>query len=246
MNIVLPSNELLGKDIPPPRILLSTTVGSIAHGTSTPTSDHDVRAVFLQPTRVVLSLGNYQKFIETPGLDENAWELAHFLYLSLRCNPFTLEALYTKPDFASPEGLELRDLFSKFLSRYKVKGAFGGFAEQQRLDMLGLKKAKKSPKKPVPPNPKRRAKSMSHYLRVLYNGVELLQTGKMTIRIVDTEIGPKVLAAKRGEMTVEEAVAIGTQLDEQLRLAFTRSPLPDDADITPINDFLLRVREKNW
>jgi predicted nucleotidyltransferase len=218
-----------------PRTLLSTIVGSRAHGTSTPTSDWDIRNVFLQPTRTILTLGGYEKFIENPQADENSWELFHFLRLTLRNNPFTLEALAATPQMSTPEGDELRSLFPQFLSKFKVRGAFLGFATGQKKKML-------SPET----NYNRTPKAMAHYLRVLYNGIELLRTATMTVRIIDTAIGPQVLAAKRGEMECEEVLSIGERLEREMEEAFLTSEIPDDADLGPINEFHLRLRKLNW
>lgn len=217
------------------RTILSAIVGSKAHGTDTAQSDTDVRGVFLQPTSVVLAVGNYQKFIENPGADENAWELSHFIYLALRNNPFTLEALVAPPQFASPEGNELRSLFPHFLSRKLVFAAYRGFAIQQRKRMLDPNSSSQ-----------RRPKAMAHYLRVMFNGVELLRTGRLTVRIVDTEIGETVLAAKQGRLGVEKAIAVGDQLESDLASALAASVIPEAPNKTAINEFLLRVRKANW
>jgi predicted nucleotidyltransferase len=216
-------------------VLLNAVVGSRAHGTATETSDWDIRKVFLQPTRRVLSLDGYERFIEAPEGDENGWELFHFLRLALRNNPFTLETLSVEPQASSPEGDELRSLFPKFLSRHRARAAFLGFATGQRKKMSSPDASER-----------RRPKAMSHYLRVLFNGAELLRSGKMTIRIVDTPIATQVLAARRGDMTSEEAVSIGTRLEAELEEAFRMSPLPDDVDVTAINEFHWKVRRANW
>lgn len=218
-----------------PRALLTAVVGSRAHGTATPASDWDVRSVFLQPTRNLLVLGGYEKYIEAPGVDENSWELFHFLRLGMRNNPFALETLAAPPRESSPEGDELRALFPRFLGRVKVRAAYLGFATGQKKRMLAPDTADA-----------RRTKAMSHYLRILFNGIELLRTGSVTIRIVDTEIGPRVLAARRGELTAAEAMEIGEKLEREMEEAFASSRLPDDADPAPINEFHLRVRKANW
>ncbi len=68
----------------------------------------------------------------------------------------------------------------------------------------------------------------------------------MTVGIVDAAIGAHVLAAKRGEMECEEAIAVGERFERELEEAFSSSKFPDDADLDPINEFHLRVRKLNW
>lgn len=215
--------------------ILKTYVGSRAHGTEWSGSDYDERIVFVLPTSQIVGLGEHAKFIEDKTIDSNKWELAHFLYLGLRCNPTILEFLLTTPFETHPWGEELLSLYPCFIRKKYVYDAFRGFAEGQRKKMM-------SPDT----NSQRKPKSASNYLRVLYNGLELLTSGTMTIRIIDTEIGELVRRAKFGEASFEEVFAAGTKLLERLDRAYETSVLPEEPDRDTINEFLLRVRKEYW
>ncbi len=213
--------------------LLTTVVGSILHGTNGPGSDEDVRTLFLYPTATVLSIGidRPKDALRQPGRDLNAWELGHFLSLCTKGSPTTLEVLLAPPEVSTPEGDEIRALFPQMLSRRAVFAAFDGFARSEKKTFQS-------------PDSDRTFKSMGHHLRVLYNGVELLRTGTMTVRIVDTPIGETVLKAKRGQLTEAEVIRLGEELRLELQAAEKVSCLPEEIDIRPINQYLLRVREK--
>lgn len=216
--------------------ILNVTVGSLAHGTDHADSDVDTRAIYVLPTSEIVGIGNYQKFIENKVTDENSWELAHYIYLGLRSNPTILEAILSPiVNLTSEEGEELRTLFPCFLNRKHVYNAFKGFATGQRKKML-------SPQT----NACRKPKSASHYLRVLYNGIELLNSGTFTVKIMETEIGRHVLAAKRSELLFEEVLQIGDELLEKIDIAYANSILPIEADKETINKFLLKIRKENW
>lgn len=217
------------------KTILSTVVGSNAHGTSGPDSDTDLRSVFIAPTDTIVGIGNYQKSIENKQADENAWEVAHFIYLSLRCNPSTLECLLAPPTLSTEEGEELRNLFPHFLSKKLVYGAFRGFATQQRAKMI-------SPTT----NYFRKEKASSHFLRVIYNGLELLQTGTFTIKIVDTPIGRACLEAKQGKLLFEEILQLGDDLVVKMDETYEKSNLPKEANKEVINRFLVKIRKSNW
>ena len=217
------------------KTILTTVVGSQAHGTTGPNSDTDTRSIYVLPTSEIVGIGKYNKFIENKETDDNSWEIAQFLYLGLRANPSVLEVLITEPILTSSLGEELRELFPAFLCRRHVYNAFKGFAEGQR-------------KKIVSPltTSLRKPKSASHYLRVLFNGIELLNTGSFTVKISDTEIGPAVIAAKKDQMLFEEVLQLGDDLLIKLNKAYEVSSLQLEPNKDIINDYLLKVRKEYW
>lgn len=235
MSLTNPNSNSLLKQGGCVRTLLTTTCGSHAHGTATPASDVDERSIFLQPTSAILALGRegYEKFLKHPDRDVNAWELGHFLHLCMKGSPATLEALLVKPELTTEEGEELRALFPHLLARKAIWGCFGGFARSERKTFLS-------------PNSRRTTKSMGHFLRTLYNGIELLATGTMTVRIVDTPIGETVMAAKLGRLEAGEVLDIGAELERQLDAAAQASKLPDQPNLPAVNQFLLKLRRANW
>jgi len=216
--------------------LFTAIVGSRAHGTETPTSDYDTRYVMVVPTSELLSLEYSNKFKREPvGVkDENFWELQHFMHLCLKGNPSTLEVLLAPTEFTTPEGEELRALHPKLLQRTKVYDAHRGFARSQ---MHQLAKTE---------NTHDFNKAAAHYLRVLYNGIELLRNGRMTVRITDTPLGETVLRAKRGELSIAEIYALGQELQKEMDEAYANSTLPEEANLAELNEFLLRMRKQNW
>src|SRR5262249_32003753 len=107
-----------------------------------------------------------------------------------------------------------RTLFPHFLGKKPIFGAFWGFAQSEKKTLLS-------------PHSGRTLKSGGHYLRVLFNGIELLRTGNMTVKIAATPIGSTVAAAKRGEISVEEVLRIGEQLEREFEEAERHSSLHD-------------------
>lgn len=217
----------------PVKLILETLVGSRAHGTDGPNSDIDTRSVYMHPTSSLVSLIKPPRFKAEPGQDDNCWELDRFVELSLKSNPSTLEVLLIEPLQETEEGAELRSLFPHFLRRIAVWGSFSGFANKQERVMLSE-------------TSKRQNKAASHYLRVLYNGCELLRTGTMSVRIMDTEIGQLIMSVKNGEVSLKEVTAHAQKLREELSKAYEASRLPEEANLAPINDFLIRARKNNW
>lgn len=218
------------------REILKVTVGSIAHGTNTPESDLDVRRVFVEPTSVIVGIGNYQKTMANPGEDDNSWELAHFCYLALRNNPQSLEVLLARYDEATEWGLQLRELFPCFLKRKNVYAAFLGFATSQKKKVL----SESTPST-------RRSKCAAHYIRTLWNGFELLSTGTFTVRIADVKernVGATVLSLKKGELDPAHALELGTEIEALYDQVYNDSVIPLESDKVKINDYLVNVRRQ--
>ena len=95
-------------------------------------------------------------------------------------------------------------------------------------------------------NEYKRRKGAASCLRFLYNGTELLREGTFTLRIVDTEIGNVVKAAKGGYLTAEEVLLIAADLRKKFEAAYAASNLPEFTDPAPLNEFLLGVRKAYW
>ncbi len=159
-------------------------------------SDTDLRTVYVQPTRVIIGIGAEQPFQRLKGIDHSAWEVHKFLKLALDNNPTILEVMLAPAEQSTPEGADLQQLFPHVLSRSRVFSSFRGLANDEKNRLL------------EPDNLEKWGKAGAHYLRTLFNAIELMQTGRFTVRIIDTEIGATVLRAKRKEMTRTEILAI--------------------------------------
>lgn len=131
-------------------ILFEAVSGSQAYGTNTPTSDRDVRGVFILPEDHLLGT----KYLEQVNDEKNDiifYEVKRFLELVRANNPNILELLNVPEDcvvFKHPLFdliLEHRDEFVTKLCR----NSFGGYAVQQIKKARGLNKKIANPIEPV-------------------------------------------------------------------------------------------------
>ncbi len=130
-------------------LLFEATSGSHAYGLSLPTSDVDIKGVFVLPKVHFYGLG-YLPQVNDAKNDVVYYELRRFVELLSKNNPNLLELLHTPPDcvrYRHP----LFDLLEPqwFLSK-QCKDSFGGYAWSQ------IKKARGLNKKIVNPMPKER------------------------------------------------------------------------------------------
>jgi len=219
--------------------ILSTIIGSQAHGLATAESDTDVREVFVQPTEELFRVDSPAEKAHSKGEDVT-YEVAHFLKLATRCNPTILEIAAAPPHHATEEGERLRALFPAFLSKKMVYAAFTGYASSQRHTVDA---ASVTMTNGAVTDEKRRCKALAARLRILYGGWELLERGTLTVRIADVPwIGEIVRKAKFGELTNEAGADIAHELYSRIDKAVERSVLPDRPDIEKVNAFLVSVR----
>ncbi len=122
------------------KFIFRAIVGSQSYGTQTPTSDIDMKGVYMQSERELLSFG-YKEQYEV-GKDESYYEVRRFLQLLQSANPTVLELLYS-PDDCILEKTPHFDLIinnrDKFLTQ-KCLMSFGGYAVAQIKKAKGLDK----------------------------------------------------------------------------------------------------------
>lgn len=115
------------------RTIFLTRHGSHAYGTSTPTSDLDLKGVAIPPREFYLGFSSRFEQAEIKEPDAVIYELRKFFNLAADCNPSVIEVLFTEPEDhlgVTTAGERLLAAREKFLSR-KARHTFSGFAMAQ-------------------------------------------------------------------------------------------------------------------
>lgn len=123
------------------QILLKAIVGSRAYGTNLPTSDTDLKGVYIQHLLEVVSFNKYKPQI-LPDKDTTYWEIERFIELLTNANPTVLELLFSPEDciiYKHPFFDILLNYKYKFLTK-KCKNSLIGYAKQQIYKAKGLNK----------------------------------------------------------------------------------------------------------
>jgi uncharacterized protein len=221
-------------------VILSGIVGSTAYGLDTEDSDTDRLGLFAADTIRILGLHPPSDSVVHTSPDITFHEAGKYIRLALKCNPTITELMWLPMgppylyEVISDFGEELSGIRETFLSRSYVRNAYLGYAEQQfrRLKERGDGSFSSDTRK-------RTAKHARHLLRLLTQGLELYETGKLTVRLEHPEhyrsFGEKVAA---GDLEI-----VQRELDEAENcFDSVKSPLPEQADEKPAEDWLLRVR----
>ena len=123
-------------------ILYKAIAGSKVYGLDTPTSDTDIRGIYLLPNEYRLSNDYYVGQVADDKNDTVLYDLNRFVELLTLNNPNIIELLFTPEDKILYFNNWLKPLFDnrdKFLTK-KIKDTFGGYSISQIKKARGLNK----------------------------------------------------------------------------------------------------------
>lgn len=221
--------------------ILRVLCGSRAYGLHDDGSDFDYHGIFVVPTATLLSIGpkiRETAWIEGTEQDNTAWEVGHFLRLAVHCNPTVLETFVAPVETQSEWGGRVRALFPYVISRKRVYEAFRGYSHNQRKKMFeptgGVRAGERMWKFAV------------SYIRVLYHGIRLLQTGAYDPLIPESEMRDFLMAVKLGEVAKGVIVDRAEGLQSDLTDAYLESSIAEEPSMDAVNEVLLTLRRDMW
>ena len=107
--------------------------GSVAYGTNTPTSDTDIRGIYMNPLDEFIGVRPVSEQYQPSGSDITIYSLKKMMGLLLQCNPNVIEILGLRPDhylYMTPAGQKILENAEIFLSR-RCAYTFGNYAKAQ-------------------------------------------------------------------------------------------------------------------
>lgn len=241
------------------KIILETLVGSTAHGTAVQDGleDLDLMVVCLESFQDMVGFNPKDTWVERTkpvgvrseagDVDRTVYGLRKFLSLALKGNPTILLPLFVSMHdvhVITPEGIELRKLASRIVSK-KCFDPFRGYMRQQHERLLGLRGQKNVTRPELVKAYGYDTKYAGHIIRLGYQGVELLATGKITLPMSGIERSV-VLAVRTGHYTLAEVSAMINQAETQILDAFNTSPLPEKPDYDFVENWMLHTYRKYW
>ena len=248
--------------------ILRATVGSTVHGLHHGgQDDRDEMAVFVEPPEFLLGLARargirgglygFEHFVDRmqpegvrsgPGdLDLVAYSLRKYVRLARKGHPTILLLLFVPDDLVLVKtdlGDELRALRPALLSRRAGRG-YLGYLRGQKERLLGARGQKNVNRPELVEAHGYDTKYAMHAARLGYQGVELLETGRVTLPMAEPERS-RVMAIRTGERTFEEAVAEIEDVERRLADALERTELPPEPDRVAIDGFLVDAYRRAW
>jgi hypothetical protein len=256
------------KEIVARATILRATVGSTIHGLHHGgQDDRDEMAVYVEPPESTLGLARargirgglygFEHYVERtqpegvrsgPGdLDLVAYSLRKYVRLVLKGHPTILLPLFAPREFVHVEtelGAELRALRPKLLSRLAGRG-YLGYLHGQKERLLGSRGQKRVNRPELVEAHGFDTKYAMHAARLGYQGLELLETGELTLPMPEPERS-RVMAIRTGERTFAQAIAEIGEVEARLADALERSSLPERPDRAAVDGFLVDAYRRAW
>ena len=255
------------RDIVARGTILRGVVGSSLHGLHHGgQDDRDEMAIFLEPPEFLIGLRlaksgrrwtHFEHYIERtqpegarsgPGdLDLVTYTLRKWLRLAIAGNPTVLLLLFSPEDslvVCTDRGHALRELASAIVSR-QAGPRYLGYLRSQKERLLGTRGQRRVNRPELIEAHGFDTKYAMHVVRLGYQGIELMTTGRLTLPIAEP-VRSRIMEIRRGEWSEEQAVAEIEEVERTLLRAVADSPLPERPDRERVDRFLVETYREAW
>lgn len=245
--------------------ILRVTVGSTAHGLgmNDMLDDRDEMGICIEPIEYAIGVsapfeqivwrsaaireGKQDAPSQSGDLDLTIYSLRKYLRLALKGNPTVLTALFaSNPLIIDAYGDELRKLAPQIVSRQAGR-AFLGYLQAQRQRLLGERGngGHGKPRHELIEKFGFDTKYAMHMLRLGFQGVELLQTGHMSMPMREPERG-YLRDLRNGKHSEQEALTMAGELEQELKDLLLLSPLAEYPNTTAVDSWMIRTYFDSW
>jgi len=237
--------------------ILRAVVGSTLHGLSVGSDDRDEMGVCVEPENFVIGLSHFEQWVHRtqpegvrsgPGdLDVTVYSLRKWCRLALQGNPTILLLLFAPQAFIivnTEYGERLQALAPAFIARTVAK-PYLGYMTAQRQRLVGERGQKRIKRDDLVEKYGYDTKYAAHMLRLGYQGIELLSTGRL---VLPMEGGNRnyLIAVRGGDVPLEQVLTKAGVLERQMKDLEDSSPLPTMPDRGAVESFLISVYTEIW
>jgi len=180
-------------------------------------------------------------------LDLTIYSLRKWTRLGLKGNPTILLLLFTPDDqmvYCDELGAELRALTPAIVSR-RVQGPFLGYLQAQKQRLTGERGQKRIHRPELEQMYGFDTKYAMHMLRLGFQGVELLTTGRLSLPMREPERS-FLLDVRRGRVGEQECLTKAGVLEQELSDLATASPLPEEPDESRVREWVMKAYRRRW
>jgi uncharacterized protein len=180
-------------------------------------------------------------------LDLTIYSLRKWMRLALKGNPTILLLLFT-PDgqlvYCDSLGRELRNLAPQIISR-RVQGPYLGYLQAQKQRLTGERGQKRIHRPELEEMYGFDTKYAMHMLRLGFQGVELLTTGRLSLPMREPARS-FLLDVRRGKVSEQACFTRAGELEQELTDLATTSPLPEEPEERRAEEWMLDVYRRRW
>jgi uncharacterized protein len=236
--------------------ILRGLVGSTVHGLSNPgTDDRDEMGVCVEPPEYIAGLRPFEHWVyrtqpegvpSGPGdLDLTIYGLRKYCRMALKGSPTVLLLLFIDGEHVLERnrlGQELQALAPAFVSK-RAGRAFLGYVDAQRRGLIGTRHATRT--RELSSEHGYDTKYAMHALRIAYQGLELLSTGRITLPVASPE-RESLMQVRRGEVPLRTVLDRLHERSALLEDTVLSSELPDEPDREAVDRFLVGAYARAW
>lgn len=229
--------------------------GSELHGAKIgKTDDTDIYGVYIEKPDEALGLDSQEHFVWSSAgndrrngpddVDITLYSLRKWARMAAKGNATTLHFLFAEPKEVPPKTWHnIQARRELFLSRIAAK-QFLGFADAQFKRLTGEKGSGKKGQRPEYICAfGYDTKAAMHGLRLLYECLELMQKGMITLPRPEKDL---LIEVRSGAWTFEHVLNHAQRLFKEVEGAVARSPLPEKVDRAAISGLLAEVHLQAW
>lgn len=251
-----------GSPVAYPGEFIRVIIGSTIHGLNVAGMDDlDLMGVCLETPEQMMGLGKqFEQHVwrtQPEGVpsgvgdvDLTSYGLRKFLRLAAKGNPTIINLLFVPESGRHIDGAlgdELRALTPQIISR-EAAARYRGYLLSQKERLMGVRGQKHT-------GYTRRLKYMagagwdqkyaSHMIRLGVQGVELLETGHISLPMQEP-LRSAVRAIRQDEVSLEDCIAWAERLEAKLEKLADESDLPEHPDREALNQWLIRTYLTAW
>ena len=226
------------------------------HGLSNPgTDDRDEMGVCVEPPEYLLGFRRFEHFVfrtqpegmpSGPGdLDLTVYGLRKYCGLALKGSPTVLLPLFVEGEHVVARtalGERLQQLAPAFVSR-KAGRAFLGYLEAQRQGLTGERHATRT--RELSKRHGYDTKYAMHALRIAYQGLELLRTGRITLPMPEPQRS-QLREVRSGEVSLADVLDHLETVTDELDRASEDPALPPTSDVAAVDRFVVDAYRTTW
>ena len=229
--------------------------GSELHGAKVgQTDDTDIYGVYIEASEEALGLDPSEHYVwSTAGgerrngpddVDVTLYSLRKWAAMAAKGNATSLHFLFAEPLEVSPETWrKIQDNRSLFLSKDSAQ-QFLGFADNQFRRITGEKgRGAKGKRLEYECAYGYDTKGAMHGLRLLYECIELMEFGRITLPRPEKE---RLIEVRSGSWPLEQVLEEATRLRQELEKVVSSSSLPEQVDRKAISRLIAEVQLGFW
>jgi predicted nucleotidyltransferase len=226
------------------------------------TDDRDEMGICVETLQAAVGFSEFEQYIyrtaaerehkhdapSQPGdLDLTIYSLRKFLRLAMHGNPTILALLFVPPELCilrDARGAHLQEMAPLIISR-QAGNRYLGYLEAQRQRLLGERGQKKVNRPLLEDAHGYDTKYAMHMLRLGYQGVELMETGKLTLPLPEP-VRSHIKSVRLGQVSFQDVLTETGEYERQIKDLLNTSPLQEKPESKQVEDWMLRLYLENW